>query len=331
MIGLEGKQISTLDEIKLKRRNKAIQKGPWLQRTWKGLKRTRYLQLLILPGLIFFIIYKYVPMYGLIIAFKEYKVRLGFFGSEWIGLENFVRFVSHPFFFRIVKNTILLSIYNLFWSFPLPIILAIFLNEVRNQFYKRFVQTVSYLPHFISTVSVVSMLFLVLSPYNGAVNVAIGKLFGIDPIYFVTESGWFRTLFISSGIWQNLGWGAIIYLAALSAVDLQLYDAAIIDGASRLQKIRYISLPTIQPTIVILLILNIGHLMEVGTEKVLLLQNPLTYEVSDVIGTFMYRRGLEHGEYSFSTAVGLFNSVINLGFLLAANMIARKVNETSLW
>jgi len=302
-----------------------------LKNTWKKLKKTKYLQLMIIPGIIYFIIFHYIPMYGIIIAFKDYNMKLGILGSRWVGFENFVRFFNHPHFFRLVRNTFLLNLYNLIWSFPAPIILALFLNEVRNLTYKKIVQTVSYLPHFISTVSVVGIIFMLLSPQGGLVNNVLGKLFNIEPIYFVAEPKWFRTIFIVSGIWQNVGWDAIIYIAALTAINYELYEAATIDGASRFKQMLHISIPGILPTISIMLILRIGGMMSSNTDKVLLLQLPITYEVSDVIGTYVYRRGLVMSEYSFSTAVDLFNNVINIILLVIANTVSRKVSENSLW
>ena len=286
---------------------------------------------MLLPGLIYYIIFRYVPMYGVVIAFKDFNARLGILGSPWIGFEQFIRFFTHPYFFRLVRNTFLLSFYSLLLGFPAPIILALMLNELRNQTYKRFVQTVSYLPHFISIVAIVGILTLLLSPTNGFVNVVLTKVFGMEPIYFMAEPGWFRPLFVGSGIWQNIGWGAILYLAALSQVDVQLYDAAIVDGTSRMQKIWHISLPSIMPTIAILLILRIGSLFYVGFEKVILMYNPVTYSTADVIGSYVYRRGLQYAEFSYGAAVGLFNSVINVILLITANWISRRVTEQSLW
>lgn len=303
----------------------------YLKRTWKNLKNTKYLQLMILPGIIYYIIFHYIPMYGIIIAFKDFKLGLGIWGSRWVGFENFIRFFNHPHFFRLLRNTLLLNIYGLIWSFPAPIILALFLNEVRNITYKKIVQTVSYLPHFISTVSVVGILFMLLSPQGGFVNRILENVFNVEPIYFMAESKWFRTIFITSGIWQNVGWDAIIYLAALSGVNHELYEAATIDGATRFKQMLHISIPAILPTISIMLILRIGGMMNSNTEKVLLMQSPITYEVSDVIGTYVYRRGLVMAEYSFSTAVSFFNSVVNLILLVIANTCSRKLSENSLW
>lgn len=326
MLSISHLEISTQSEKALSQLNKKNR----FRRLLTELNRTKYLQLLVLPGLIYFIIFKYIPMYGVIIAFKDFNMRLGILKSPWVGFENFIKFFNYPQFNRLIINTLVLSIYHLIFAFPASIIFALMLNEVKNQTYKRFVQTVSYLPHFISTVSIAGMLVLFLSPQGGFIN-NILSYFHIEPIYFLAETRWFRTIYTVSDIWQGTGWGAIIYLAALSNVDQEMYEAATIDGATRLQKIWYISIPAIQPTIVIMLIMSLGKMMSLSSEKVLLLQMPATYEVSDVIGTYIYRRGLIYAEYSFSAAVGLFNSAVNLVLVLISNFICRKVTETSLW
>ena len=298
---------------------------------WRGLRKTRALQLMILPGLAYYVVFHYLPMYGVVIAFKDFKPLLGILGSPWIGFTNFVRFFEHPYFLRLMRNTFLLSFYNLLFGFPAPIVLALMLSEVRSGAYRRFVQTVSYLPHFISMVALVSILTLLLSPETGFINILLKAIPGVRPIYFMAEPRWFRTLYVASDVWQNAGWGAIIYLAALSQVDVQLYDAAIVDGASRLRRIWHISLPTIMPTIVILLILQIGTLFAVGFEKVILMYNPVTFETGDVIGSYVYRRGLQYAEFGYGAAVGLFNSVTNVILLVSANWLARRITEESLW
>ncbi len=302
----------------------------FLYKAFREFKRSFFLQMLVLPGVVYFILFHYIPMYGVVIAFQNFRIRSGILGSEWVGLEQFIKFIQNPMFFRLVRNTVLLSVYSLLFGFAPPIILALFLNEPMNRLYRKFVQTVSYLPHFISIVAVVGMLFMLLSPQGGLINNLI-YLLGIEPIYFLARREWFRFIYIFSGIWQSIGFSAIIYLAALSGVDTQMYEASIIDGASRVQKMWHISLPSIQPTIVILLIFSIGGMMSVNTEKVLLMQLPLTYEVSDVIGTYVYRRGLIHFEYSYGAAVGFFNSLINIILLIIANALAKRYTETSLW
>ncbi len=297
---------------------------------FKGLKQTKFLQLMLLPGLIYYIIFQYVPMYGVIIAFKDYSIRKGIMGSPWVGLDNFMSFFQHPFFERLLANTVLLNVYNLLWSFPVPILFALMLNELRSYRYKKIVQTVSYLPHFLSTVSIVGILFLILSPETGFVNKVI-NVFGGESIYFMAEVKWFRTIFIGSSIWQNFGWDAIIYLAALTAVNPELYEAARIDGASRLRQIWHITLPAIKGTVTIMLILRMGQMMSGGADKALLMQTPVTYEVSDVISTYVYRRGLISAEYSLGTAIDFFNSVINISLLLIANKISKKLTDSGLF
>lgn len=299
--------------------------------TMIALKKSRYLQLLAIPGLIYYLVFHYAPMYGVIIAFKKYQINLGILGSKWVGLENFIKFFDHPYFWRLIKNTFVINAYLLLFVFPIPIIFALFLNEVRSAWYKKLVQTVSYMPHFISLPAIIGMLFMFLSPVDGALNLFISNLVGIDPINFTTDPNWFRKLYILSEIWANVGWSAIIYIAALSNVNTELYESATIDGATRLKLMWHVSLPSIQPTIVIMFLLQIGRMMSLGADKTLLMQNPLTYETSDIISTFVYRRGLEYAEYSFTTAVSVFNSIINIILLTFSNKIARKLTEDSLW
>jgi len=296
----------------------------------KNMIKTKYLHLLALPGLLYYIIFQYIPMYGVIIAFKDYRMKDGILGSKWVGFEHFIRFFENPFFWRLIRNTLLINIYQIIFVFPAPIIFALLLNELRNGFYKRFVQTVSYLPHFISLPAIIGMMVMFLSPTDGTINNILQK-FGIEPIYFMAEPQWFRSLYIMSDIWAGLGWSAIIYIAALSNVNPELYEGAVIDGATRIQMMRYISIPCILSTIVIMLLLKIGHIMSLGAEKVLLMQSPLNYETSDVISTYVYRRGLVYGEYSYTTAISVFNSGINITILSIANKISKKVTETGLW
>ena len=291
--------------------------------------QNRSLYLLAIPGLVYYVLFQYGPMYGAIIAFKDFTPRLGFLRSEWVGLRNFTDFFTSHYFWRLVRNTLILNVLQLFWGFPAPILLALALNEVRRSGFKRTIQTVSYLPHFISTVVVCGMIIRLVS-YDGLVVDALHAL-GMDRVNLLSRARYFRTIYVVSEIWQRAGWGSIIFLAALTAIDPELYDAADVDGAKRFQRIRYITVPGILPTIVILLILRLGQMMSIGFEKILLLYNPLIYETADVIPTFVYRKGLLEASYSYATAVGLFNSVINLSLLLAANKLSRAVNETSLW
>lgn len=295
-----------------------------------NIKRDWFLIAMISPVIIYYILFHYLPMYGVIIAFKNYIPIKGIWGSPWVGFRYFNQFFSSIYFGRIVKNTILLNVYSLLWGFPIPILFALLLNELKNVYFKRIVQTVSYLPHFISVVIICGMIFNFTSPVDGVVNTVL-KGWGLEPINFLSEPGWFRTLYIGTGIWQSFGWGSIIYLAAITGIDEALYDAAKVDGAKRWRQIIHITIPGILPTIIIMLIMNLGHIMSIGFEKIILLYNPATYEVSDVISTFVYRRGLEGSEYGFASAVGLFNSVINYSLLLIVNKTSKKVSEIALW
>lgn len=297
---------------------------------WKKIKTQRYLLLLLLPGLIYYAIFRYYPMYGTIIAFKDFDFRKGILGSDWVGFKYFKQFITGPYFFRLVKNTFVISFLDLIFSFPAPIIFAILLNEVRSRKYKKVVQTVSYLPHFISTVILVGLMKTMFSPNGGVVNNIIGA-FGAEPINFFMEKSWFRTLYIGSGIWQGFGWGSIIYLAAIAGIDTQLYEAAHIDGAGRFRCMWNITLPSIRPTIVIMLIMRLGRLLSVGFEKIILMYSPATYEVSDVISSYVYRYGILNANYSFGAAVDLMNSVVALVLIAVTNKISQKLSDTSLW
>jgi putative aldouronate transport system permease protein len=297
----------------------------------KQFKGSWMLTLMILPGVIYYIIFHYVPMYGILIAFQNYKLGNSMIAGPWVGLKYFFTFFQHQHFFRLVRNTLLINLYQVLFSFPVPIFLALILNEVRNKHVKSFVQTVSYLPHFISMVAVAGMLTVLLSPESGIVNIILVNIFRIEPVYFLASTKWYRTIYILSDIWKTAGYGSVVYMAALTSVPLEMYEAATLDGASRIQKIIHVSIPGILPTIIIMLILKLGGIMSLGVDKSLLLQTPITYEVSDVISTFVYRRGLENAEYSFASAVGLFNSVINALMLASANAASRKLSDTSLW
>ena len=295
----------------------------------KDFLRNRSIYLMAVPVVAFFLVFYYVPMFGLVISFKRFTPALGIFGSPWVGFKYFEGFFQSYFAVRIIRNTILLSVLSLIWGFPAPIILALLINEVRSTPFKRSVQSLTYLPHFISLV-VVCGLLLEFSQNSGLFNDLRGW-FGGEPISFFQDPRYFRSFYIGSDIWQEIGWGSIIYLAALSAIDPQLYEAATIDGAGRFRQLRHITLPSIAPTIVVLLILRLGNLMTVGHEKIILLYNSSIYETADVISTFVYRKGLLDFSWSYGTAVGLFNSLINLALVVMANWISRRVNETSLW
>ncbi|MCM3292117.1 ABC transporter permease subunit [Paenibacillus sp. MER 180] len=301
-----------------------------MERIRKGLVKNWQLYLLLLPVVLYYIIFHYLPMYGIQIAFKDFMANKGIWDSPWVGFKHFERFFNSFYFERLLTNTVLISLYSLALSFPIPILLALMLNEVKAERFKKVVQTITYAPHFLSVVVVVGMLFIFLNPSTGIINHLIVAMGG-ESITFMTSPGWFKTLYVLSDVWQTMGWSSIIYLAALSGVDHQLHEAATIDGATRIQRIWHINLPTIAPTIIILLILNLGSVMSVGFEKVFLMQNSLNMSSSDIISTYVYRTGILDAQYSFSAAVGLFNSVVNFALLIVVNYIARRVNETSLW
>jgi len=311
---------------------KAYQPSRW-QELKKDLIRNKSLYIMLIPVVAYYFIFHYIPMYGLQIAFKDFTPAKGIWGSPWVGLEKFKEFFVYDSFYvwRIIRNTILINVYDLIFGFPAPILFALLLNEIKNSIYKRTLQTVSYMPHFISTVVIVGMIMDFFSR-DGLIN-QILKSLGIlsEPISFMTEPGWFRPLYVGSGIWQNLGWGSIVYLAAISNIDPQLYEAALIDGAGRFRQALYVTIPGILPTIVIMFLLRVGHMMNVWFEKVFLMYNPLTYETADVISTYVYRKGLLEMDYSYGAAVGLFNSVINFLLVIFSNKIAKKLTETSLW
>lgn len=301
----------------------------WWTRARKDVLRNRAIYLMLLPVFAYYLIFHYGPMYGAIIAFQDFNPLRGILGSKWIGLENFTDFFNSVFFVRLLRNTLFINLLDLFFGFPAPIILALLLNEIRWSPFKRLVQTISYMPHFISVVVVVGMLVDFFAR-DGLVNSLI-RPFVAQPIAFLQSPDWFRPLFVGSGIWQHVGWASIIYLAAITNIDPTLYEAAMVDGAGRFRQLLHITLPGIMPTIVVLLILRLGSMMTVGYEKIILMYNPLTYETADVISTYVYRRGVLNTDYSFSAAVGLFNSVLNFALVVIANTISRKVNETSLW
>lgn len=296
----------------------------------KVFKRDYQLYLLALPAIIYYIIFHYVPMYGIQIAFKDFIEVKGIWGSPWVGLKHFNRFFSSFQFTRLIKNTIGISLYQLIVSFPLPIIMALLLNQTRNKRFKKTVQTVTYAPHFISVVVLVGMMQIFLSPRAGLINILI-KFLGGEPVHFLAEPQWFKTIFVLSGVWQNTGWGTIIYLAALSGINPELYEAAKVDGATKFKIIRHIELPGIMPTAIIMLIMRLGRIMDLGFQKAYLLQNPLNAQSSEIISTYVYKVGLIQNQYSYSAAIGLFNTIINIILLTIVNKIAKTVSETSLW
>lgn len=300
-----------------------------LQRLKKDFKRNGKAYLMVLPSIILIFIFCYIPMYGVLMAFQNYRPQKGVFGSEWVGLKNFMEFFGSPHANYVIKNTILISLYSLAVGFPFPIILALLLNEVKNRAFKRTVQTITYMPYFVSTVVVCGIIKAFLGS-DGMIN-EIMKLFGATPQNYLNIPWLFPSIIVFSDLWQCIGWNSIIYLAALSGIDQELYDAAAVDGCGRLRQMWHVTLPGIIPTIIILLILSIGGLLAANSDKILLLYSPLTYETGDVIGTFIYRQGIKGGRFSYSEAVGLFQTVINFLLLVFANWFSNKTTETSLW
>lgn len=320
-----------LMEDKLRRKlNHSSRRKVRMTRMTRIWNKNKALWLLFLPCLLYYLIFRYAPMFGLVITFKDYNLFKGIWASDWVGLKYYRMFLENPDFWPLMKNTFLLGMYKLVFGFPAPIVLAILLNEVRKAAFKRFVQTVSYLPHFISNVIVASMVIMFLSPTGGLINNLL-EWIGLGPINFMNEPGLFRGIYVLSEIWQHIGWETIIYLAALTAIDPQLYEAADMDGASRMRKIWHVTLPGISPAIVITLILNIGKVLEIGFEKVFLMQNPAIYDTADIISTYVYRVGMVQGNFSYGASIDLFMGVISLIFIYTANLLSRRFSETTLW
>lgn len=301
----------------------------YLMQVGRKINKSKYLYIMLIPMVLYYVLFHYMPMYGAQIAFRDYLPSIGIWESPWVGLTYFKQFFNSVYFGRLMRNTLLINLYDLLVGFTFTVILALLINEVTSRRYKRIVQTVLYMPHFISVVVLAGLVVSFLSP-SGLINNMI-SLLGGEPIRFMQEKSWYRTIFVFSGIWQDSGWGTIIYLAALANIDVSLYEAAIADGASRFKRMLYITIPCILPTVIVMLILRMGNIFTVGFEKTMLLYNELTYETADVISTYVYRRGIIGAEYSFSTAVGLFNSVLNLATILVFNSISRKVNDVGLW
>ncbi len=294
------------------------------------MKRHWQLYVMLILPLTYLIIFAYIPMGGVIIAFKDYSIRGGIWGSDWVGFEHFINFFKTPDFVKLLRNTLILSLYNLVITFPMPIILALAVNELKSKAYKKVVQMVTYMPYFISTVVLVGTMKNIFSPRTGLINNIIA-LFGGAQTDFMGNPDLFRTMYVWSGVWQGMGYSAVIYIAALANVDSSQVEASLMDGAGRFARVWHVDLPAIMPTIVIQLILAVGSVMSLGYEKVFLMQNPVNTEVSEVISTFVYKRGIAGFQYSYSAAVGLFNSVVNLVLIALANIFAKKVGETSLW
>lgn len=294
------------------------------------IKKHKYLYLMLLPGIIYYIIFKYVPIGGLVIVFQNYNPLLGFFDSKWVGLDNFRKLFSDPAFFQLLRNTVILAVYNLLFYFPAPIIVSLLLNEVRKQRYKKSIQTMIYLPHFISWTVLVGIAYVFLSPQNGIINSLLAAS-GKETINFLAKEEWFRPLVLIEIIWKETGWGTIIYLAALSGVDEQLYEAATIDGAGRFKQLWHVTLPAIRATIITLFILRLGNFLDTGFEQIFLMLNSLTRDIGEVFDTYVYQKGLIDGKFSYSTTVGLFKSVIGYFLIISANRIAKFFDEEGIY
>ncbi len=295
----------------------------------KDIRNKKILYLMLLPLVIYLIVFSYMPMYGIIIAFKDYSPYKGIMGSTWCGFKYFRMFFESQFFGQILRNTVVINLYSLVIGFPIPIIFAILLNEISSMRYKKVIQTVTYMPHFIS-IMVISTMIIEFCSADSFIN-SIIEFFGGERKSLLAEAKYFPLIYTISGVWQQFGWDSIIYLAALTGINMELYEAAKVDGANKLRQIIHITIPGIMPTIVLMLILRIGNMLSVGFEKIILISNPLVRETSEVISTYVYSRGLQGGDYSYSTAVGLFNAVVNFVLLTVANATSKKVNETALW
>ncbi len=321
----EATTTSTSITPKLRPRNRK-KNGELKRRLW----RNKWLYVMLLPGVLYFIIFKYLPMYGLIISFQDYKPYQGISGSEWVGMEHFKRLFAEPEFFNILKNTLILFGLNLFIYFPVPIILALMLNELRGHFFKRLFQTLFYLPHFMSWVIIVSITYVMVTMDGGIINELL-VYFGFDKINFLLSPGWFQPMYILQVIWREAGWGTIIYLASIAAIDPGLYEAARMDGAGRMRQVWHITLPAIRGVIITLFILKIGHVLDLGFEHVYLLLNSMNREVAEIIDTYVYTAGLRQGQYSYSTAIGFFKSIIGLVMVMMVNRISKKMGEEGVY
>lgn len=297
---------------------------------WKLIRSNLDMYALLIPGIVFLLLFKYTPMYGVVIAFQDFNIFSGISGSEWVGLQQFEKLIHSDEFMQVLVNTLLISLYKITILFPIPIVIALLLNEVRRMFFKRTIQTIIYLPHFLSWVIISGLFVNILSPSGGIVNEMI-RSFGGEPISFLTDNAFFRSIVVFTAGWKEIGWNAIVFIAAIAGIEQEQYEAAAIDGAGRIRQMFSITLPGILPTIMLMLILRIGSLLEAGTEQILTMYNPLVYESGDVIGTFVYRMGLGQQDYSFSTAVGLFNSAVGFLLIVIGNMLSRKFLQRSIW
>lgn len=310
--------------------SKGREKGNIFSEIKKDLCKNWILYVMILPVVIYYVVFAYAPMYGIQLAFKNYRVKQGIWGSPWVGFEHFQRFFSAYNFKQLIGNTIGISVYSILVGFPIPIIFALMLNYLKNKFMKKTVQMVSYAPYFISTVVMCGMIAIFLNVDTGIFN-TIRNLFGLESVDFLAKAEWFKSIYVWTGVWQGMGWSSIIYISALSGVDYQLHEAAIVDGATKIQRMIHVDLPSIKPTIIMLFILQMGSVMNVGFEKVFLLQNSLNQSSSSVISTYVYNVGLINQDYGYSTAVGLFNSVINLILIVASNQLSKRLTQESLF
>ncbi|MDP5272654.1 ABC transporter permease [Chengkuizengella axinellae] len=314
----------------IKQDSKPTKKSKRLQKAWKYIKRDKYLYIMLFPVIVYFLIFKYAPLYGEIIAFKNYRLADGINGSEWVGFEHFRNLFASQEFYTIFRNTLLLNFYSLVFVFPVPILLALLLNELRGEGYKRVLQNILYIPHFISWVVIGGILIALLSPSTGFINYAL-QFFGLEPIYFMVSKFWWTVSFIASSVWKEAGFGTILYMAAIAGISPSLYEAAKIDGASKFRQIWHVTLPGIRSTIAILLILQVGKIMDVGFEHIYVLQNPAVSEVAEVISTYVYSRGIINLQYSYTTALGLFQSIIALILVVSVNRIVKALGERGLW
>ena len=320
-----GTQVQTQRQIRPR-----LNIGSWFQRLARDMRKHYILYLMLLPGVVYFLLFRYFPMYGAIIAFKDYRVLEGFWGSPWVGLKHFNTIFSSPFFYNVLGNTLIISIAKLLAGLPVAICFALLLNEVRLHWFKRSVQTITYLPHFLSWVVVFGVLLTTLSPSSGLLNKTIVAAGG-QPINFLADPAWFRVVLVISDIWKDIGWGTIIYLAALAGISPSLYEAAAVDGATRLQRIIYITLPSIVPVIVLVTLLRIGNLLSARFEQVFVLYNPSVYGVGDIIDTWVYRQGIQGFQFSVSAAVGLFKGAVGCILLVTANWLAKRFAGTGIW
>ena len=309
---------------------KAVRSKHGLKYVFSMYYRQRYLFIALLPALIYYIIFHYGPMYGLTIAFKDFNFSKGIMGSEWVGFKNFAMFLSTRDFRTVLSNTLIISLMQLIIGFPIPILFALLLNEVRSKTYKRVIQTISYMPHFFSWVVLAGIFIEILSPSRGLVNVILTNL-GLEPIHFMADKGWFRWVLVFSSIWKEMGWNSIIYLAALTGIDASLYEAASIDGASKMKQMYYVTIPSIMPIVSMMLIMSIGKLLNDNFDQIMNMYNPAVYSVSDVISTYVYRMGLVDFKYSFATAVDVFKNIISFMLVILANSVAKKVGDYGIW